>query len=165
MLCLGAGLAGVISHRPGSQARRWLGCAGFFGLLVVVRMLEVEEKIRVALRAISRGMGEYDARSGLQVPLVGATLILLMVLAFFTYRSWTARKASWSGRLVLLGQIATLGFLPLYALRIISLHQVDRILYGGGFRLNWILDLGLTALAAGAAVLYIRHCRRSPRRK
>ena len=165
MLCLSAGLAGVLTRRAGSQARRWLACAGFFALLTIVRILDLEERTRLALRTISRGMGEYEERSTLQVPLVGATLILGLALAIVACRSWMRQKGSRSGRLVLLGELAVLGFAPLYALRIISLHQVDRILYGGGFRLNWILDLGLTALAAGSAILYVLHCRRFPRRR
>ena len=165
MLCLMAALAGVLSQRPGRQARRWLACAAFFALLAMVRLLDVEDRIRLALRTISWGTGRYEDRSDLQVPLVGATLILGLALAILACRSWIRRKGSRSDRLVLLGEIAMLGFAPLYALRIISLHQVDRILYGGSFRLNWILDLGLTALAAASAMLYIQHCRRFPGRR
>lgn len=165
LLCLSAALAGALSRRPVRQPRRWLACAAFFGLLAFVRLLDVENRTRETLRAISRGMGEYEDRGTVQVPLVGVTLILALALAILAGRSWMRRRSSRSDRLLLLGQMAVLGFLPLYALRIISLHQVDRILYGGSLRLNWTLDLGLAALAAGSAMLYVQHCRRFPRRR
>lgn len=163
LLCLSAAFAGSNSARPPREARSWIACAGFFALLALVRTFDLEDRTRRALRTISRDLGEYEDRWVLQVPLVVVTLIFCLALAILAWRSWSRRAVSRSGRLVVLGQFAMLGFAPLYALRMISLHQVDRILYGGSIRLNWILDMGLVLLAAGSAMLYTRQSRRFPR--
>ena len=87
-----------------------------------------------------------------------ALLLLLWV-------SWPRNSRSQRTRLVRLSQFAVLAFLPLYALRIISLHSVDQILYGGGpVRANWILEVGLCSVVAGCAALYIVRCSQAHRR-
>jgi hypothetical protein len=58
-------------------------------------------------------------------------------------------------RLLAIALLATAGFLPLYAVRLISWHATDQLLYGGGIHLNWVIDLGLTSIVAGAALLFI----------
>ena len=55
-----------------------------------------------------------------------------------------------------------LAFLPLYALRLVSLHDVDKVLYSGGIlRPNWLLDIGLSLTVAGAAFAYRRAYRKA----
>ena len=51
--------------------------------------------------------------------------------------------------------IASCGvMLAIIALRMISLHAMDRLLYGP-LKLNWVGDLGASALVLGAAIYYV----------
>lgn len=48
-----------------------------------------------------------------------------------------------------------MAMMMLLGLRIVSLHQIDQLLYGPK-KLNWLVDIGASLLAMGAAVVYIR---------
>lgn len=49
----------------------------------------------------------------------------------------------------------------LLSLRIISMHQIDQLLYGP-IKLNWLIDIGASLLAMGAEAIYIRVVIRRP---
>lgn len=160
-LCAIAAKAARREQQPARELRGWIGCAIFFALLALIRILDVEERVRQALRNASREAGEYANRHVVQEPLVALTLIASTIVLFLVFHAWTSGRQSVRRWLVQFAQLAAMGFIPLYALRIISLHSMDRLLYSGPVRLNWILD-GLLALSvAGAAIAYTLHCRRS----
>ncbi|MEP0473064.1 MAG: hypothetical protein ABJQ41_10395 [Marinomonas sp.] len=53
-----------------------------------------------------------------------------------------------------LAQISAIAMLCLIALRVISFHATDQLLYG--MRLNWVIDPALTLAVAGAAIWTVR---------
>ncbi|MCX7863577.1 MAG: hypothetical protein N2423_00850 [Novosphingobium sp.] len=61
-------------------------------------------------------------------------------------------------RWALLGISVMLGVMML---RLISFHATDALLYRGPIRLNWILDIGATALTGWAAIRYANALRNS----
>jgi len=56
--------------------------------------------------------------------------------------------------------LAACAMLFLMALRAISLHPIDALLYGP-LKLNWIVDLGASFLVLGSAIHYTRIVRRT----
>mgnify|MGYP000175524734 CR=1 FL=1 len=102
-----------------------------------------------------------DAPSRQQSVLAVAVFLAAMALFALVLRQYLrrdlGRRKSGRARLLLAAQLALLGFLPLLALRVLSWHQTDRLLYDGPVRLNWILELGLALVPMVAAALYVRH--------
>jgi hypothetical protein len=77
--------------------------------------------------------------------------ILLVLLAFaLLVRTWVRSRGEWRRQALGIAQLASFAMLGLIALRMISLHAVDSLLYGG-LRLNWWLDIGLSLLVGAAA--------------
>lgn len=138
---------------PRAEQWHWLAVAAAFVLLIAVRQFGVEELLRDSLRQTLRAEGIYGVRREFQRPLtaiiivVGAGFGLVAVLRFPGWSSRT-RLAVWCARW------ATLGYIPLYCLRIVSLHATDVLLYRGPLRLNWLIDGGLAAVAGIAALAY-----------
>lgn len=151
--CGAAALAARARGRPARQTAGWLACAAAFAALAMVRLLDVEDRAREVLRRVIRGAGSYEERAFLQLPLVVLTLAGGLVMLLFAYRLLHRRNADRGRTLVCAALVAVAAFVPLYALRTISWHPVDSVLYSGPVRLNWILDLGLSALVGGAALL------------
>ena len=153
LACSAAALGARRRSAHDAEVFGWFGCGTFFIGLAALRFFEVEERTRAALRLLARAAGAYDGRAAVQLPLAVMTLAALLLAALFirrVLRKGNSTRASWSLRLALLGAA---GFIPLYSLRIISWHATDALLYGGRVHLNWLIDLGLAALAGGAALL------------
>lgn len=169
-LCTAAALAARGARHPLAQAAAWLCCASAFALLTLVRLFEIDDRIELALKLLARETAAYDDRAMLQVPLVGLTIIGAIVLTLSAARVLRSPQADRRDRLVALALFAALGFAPLYAIRVISWHDLDAILYSGGIHLNWLLELALSSLVAICAALYVRASRAdklaaAPRRK
>lgn len=163
-LCIAAAFAGSASFRPAAETRSWAICSIFFVSLQAVRLFSLEESTREFLRNYSRVRGEYEQRAALQEPLVTLVLLAGVALVVLLWISWPRNSRSQRTRLVRLSQFAILAFAPLYALRIISLHSVDQILYAGGpLRVNWVLEAALGSIVAGCSALYILRCWQSHR--
>ena len=153
LACTAAALGARRRSAHDAEVFGWFGCAAFFIGLAALRLFEVEERTRAALRLLARTAGAYDGRAAVQLPLTVMTLAALLLAALFirrVLRRGNSTRAGWALRLALLGAA---GFIPLHFLRIISWHATDALLYGGGVHLNWLIDLGLAAFAGGAALL------------
>lgn len=157
MLCFAASRAAQRADRPGADSRVWLYCAAFFTMLALSRIFEFEDVWRAEARQYLVSHAEYAGRRAIQRPLLGLALVGSCALVAGT---WYALRRNMNGarRYVSLAQIAMIGFVPLFALRMVSFHFMDRLLYGP-LKLNWLLDGGLTALAALSALAYARHVR------
>ena len=130
-----------------------------FAAMACIRMLGAEEIARSMLRSQLVLAGEYDARWSLQSMLAAALGIAVVALfAAFLWRKLRQRQTGRT-RLLLVAQLALLGFVPLVAMRVLSWHQLDRLLYAGPVRLNWLLELALALLPTIMAALYIRRVR------
>lgn len=155
VLCILASRLAQQSGRPGAESRAWLYCAAFFLCLALARIFGLEDLWRMETRQYLVSHAEYADRRAIQRPLIGVAMMGSCALIFGT---WYALRRNMKGarRYVSLAQMAMIGFVPLFALRMVSFHFMDRLLYGP-LKLNWLLDGGLTMLAAVGAVAYIRH--------
>lgn len=133
----------------------WSAMAVLFVTLAAFRVFALEELLREELRDLLRGRGAYDDRRAIQGPIFAA----LFVSAAFLGGFWAVRTArTISGRrniamAIAIGCGCTLILLNM--LRIVSLHSVDTLLYGP-LKLNWVIDLGASALVLACGVYYWR---------
>lgn len=154
-----AGLAAVRAwylRLPPSHLASWLAAAGTFALLLVVRLLAVEERGREVAREWFIAHGRYEERWAWQPAVTSLIIVAAAVaLVWLVWRNWPGAKAPLPEKAHRLARLALLGFVPLYALRLVSYHVFDQILYAGPLRLNWVIDGGLTLAVAAGAVIYL----------
>lgn len=151
-LCLLAAGRTVRRGLPRLHAVHWLAGAALMAGLSLMRMFNLEETIKQALRNRLLASGEYEVRWELQGP--AAALALVLAAGLLAYLLRAARRDwahSWLAALRL-ADLAMAGFAALIAFRFISYHPVDLVLYFGPVRPNWVLDgLFTVTLAACAA--------------
>ena len=163
LTCLAA--APVAARQPDrrSDLWHWLAAAVVFAGLGALRLVQAEDRIRGFAREWSRAAGAYQDRTGLQIAAVVAIVVIGCVFTGLFIRSWRASRPFSRARLVLVSRFALLGLIPLFALRLVSLHAVDRVLYNGPIRLNWMLEGAISLAVGGSAILYARRKRSRPR--
>ena len=148
----------IVSHQHRQQAwhtRGWLLLAALFAILVILRLFDVEGILRDSVRNSLRQSATYDGRRSFQRPLA-AGLIALAGAASFWWMFRTARTVAGRRNVaVMLGLAGGLGMLLLIAMRLVSLHMIDMLLYGP-IKFNWFADLGLSCLIAWASWRYVR---------
>lgn len=149
-------------RQAGWHALVWMLVAGLFFALSAMRYLAAEEILRSDFRALLYAEGAYDDRRRLQGPVIAVLIGGGAVVA-----------AVWFGRLIRVARgrrdLAAitalgcgLGMIMLVALRLVSLHSLDLLLYGP-FKINWLADIGLTGLTLASALVYLRVTRRTKR--
>jgi UDP-N-acetylmuramyl pentapeptide phosphotransferase/UDP-N-acetylglucosamine-1-phosphate transferase len=151
---LGATLAR--RHRqPPAHWRTWIVIALVFLLLAAMRGSGLEELIRQSLRDLLRLEGVYYERRSYQRWL--AVAVILGISGLFAAGLWWQLRKTRARRstALLAAQASTLVMVMLVSLRIVSLHQVDQLLYGP-IKLNWFADLGASLATFAAAVIYVR---------
>lgn len=135
--------------------RFWCFVAAFFLGIMALRMIGAEQIAHDTLRSWSVSEGAYTDRRAWQGPLaVLAILMLAAVLAVFV-RLATSRRAdaaTWTFRMGLGGVLVMTG---LIAIRLISFHGTDQLLYKGP-HLNWVVDIGATLTSLAGATRFIR---------
>lgn len=137
-----AGLA-----QAGARAH-WAGVAACFLALAAWRLFEGEAALQEIARQAAHSTGDYDRRREWQGPVVA--MAVLLAAPAMGWIAWSARgipPVMWS-------RMATLGLLAYSAVRAISFHPVDVLIYAGIGRLhlNHVIDLGLCAAVAACAV-------------
>lgn len=152
------GLAAMTANRKRQMPwhlRSWLFVALLFLVLAAFRVLALEEILRVDLREALYSEGTYEQRRDFQKPLVAGIIVLGSALAgWWVYRfGRTVRGRRNIAAMIALTCSALMIFLM--ALRLISLHAVDALLYGPA-KINWILDIGASVAVIGAALVYWR---------
>jgi hypothetical protein len=159
LMCLAAAWTASSSRQMPKHVWTWLLLALFFGVLVVVRLYEVEDAVRGSLRTAMRARGSYDQRRAIQGPIVAAIILLVGATALVLLNR-IARKVRGQRNLALAAAlVAAFAMLVLIALRVISLHVIDAFLYGP-LKLNWVIDLGTSLIVLSAAAYYTRLVRR-----
>lgn len=136
----------------------WLACAGWFAAMGISRLLSLEELVRDALRGSLVDAQLYAERSTLQAPILAVLLVGLLGLGLWAMYRGPIRFEGTGQRLIWLSRIGVAGLALLVVLRVLSLHFVDKILYSGPVRLNWVTDGSMTLLVGACAVLYLRYC-------
>lgn len=161
LVCLAAAWIGPKTGRSKGDMAVWLCAAAMFLLFVGMRLTGGEDMLRAALRSVATGEGFYNARALGQI----AALIVLAGVGWLGWHKirddWRKKRGSRTAVFIRWALLGMAGFVVLYALRLISLHFVDRLLYAGPVRLNWVLDGALTVTVAAAALFYFQHCRKT----
>lgn len=126
----------------------WAAVAFCFMALAAWRLLEGEAAMQELARQAAHSSGDYDRRREWQGPLVA--MALLFGAPILGWIAWQARGVP----PVLWSRIATLGLLAYSAVRAISFHPVDALVYAGigPLHLNHVIDIGLCAAVAACAV-------------
>lgn len=153
--CVAAAGAVAVQKQPVVHLVQWILLALFFAVLLGSRLFDWEETLRMSLRASLYEADSYDARRDYQRPIV-AVVLLLGAPVVFGLIYWVAQTSGQRRNLAvgiaLFGGVMIAGVV---VLRIISLHQVDALLYGP-LKLNWFGDVGGTALVIAAAAYYVK---------
>lgn len=146
----------ALSH--GSR-RFWIAGGVFFAVLALVRGSGLENALAEALRLRLYQDGVYESRRDFQRPLAAGAVVVISAAFYLFYLKRPRPRAGvrgWARYWAMIGMTVMLGVI---ALRLISFHDLDRLLYGP-VRMNWVLDIGSTVLVAWAAVRFGRD--RSP---
>jgi hypothetical protein len=130
-----------------------MALAVLFAVLIASRTFGIEEALRDASREALQSSGSYSDRRSVQSMIAAFVLVIAGSLAI-----WLLVRASRVLRrrrdiAVIVALASGGGMLFLITLRMISLHAIDRALYGA-LKLNWFGDLGATALVLAAAIYY-----------
>jgi len=159
--CLVAATAASRSRQAPGHLWTWLVLALFFASLAALRMLEIEDLVRDALRQSMRDEGVYSQRRSVQRPIVVTLVVLVGAGGSLLLYRWTLALRGRRNRARIAAVLAACAMLFLVALRLISLHPIDVLLYGP-LKLNWIGDLGASLVVLGSAIYYLRVVRRAP---
>jgi hypothetical protein len=147
MACGGAALSAARPPRGVNHAMAWAGIAALFLALAAIRATDADSLAGAAMRALLTSEGDYGARQKIQAPF--ASTVILVGFAFVAagvyYRPALLRRY---GRRLFRALAASAAMIGLVALRAVSLHATDAMLYAGPVHPNWIVDLGLTAAVA-----------------
>jgi len=147
-----SGFALIAAFRAPARRRdlalfNWFAVVVIFVLLAVWRLDNGEALVQDQVRDWTRARGLYDDRHSFQVPVTLAAVLAITGLIWLAGR---ASGAANSGK----GLSVALIMAMFTAVRATSLHAVDALLYQsvGPIHVNYLIDLGLTAVVAALAV-------------
>ena len=149
------------SAQPNWNRNAWLALSVLFFVLILLRGLGIEEWLRDAIRETMRGDGSYSERRTVQGLIASGALVVAAALAFWWLRRATRSLRGRRNLATVAGLAAGGAMVFLVLLRMISLHMIDRALYGP-LKLNWIGDIGSSLIVLGAAIFYVRLVRERP---
>ncbi|MEL7189579.1 MAG: hypothetical protein AAGK17_08525 [Pseudomonadota bacterium] len=140
---------------PSCHFIAFLVLAGLFAGLAVYRILAVEDFLRAEMRGVLKSLAVYEERRAWQSAMLAAAASLMTLIGIWGAKRFQEQHLSIPDKLLLGSLAAALAMLILIEVRLISHHGVDRVLYD--FKLNWMLDLGLSFAVMISAVLYRRN--------
>lgn len=131
---------------PQWHAQVWLFAAALFFLCAISRLLGIEEGLRMALRSELQAEQIYAGRREMQ-SVVASVIIVSMTLSVI-FAGWRVQQSGVLARRSLSREViwaaaACCMMILLIAIRMVSLHALDSLLYRGP-RLNWLVDIGAT---------------------
>ena len=145
--------AGQVQRQQSWQVLSWAAIAAFFFLMALSRVLNIEEALRADLRAWLQVQDLREGRRSYQGAVIAVVLALFAAFGLYTAYH-VSRRISGRRNIAVAVAIASCGVMVgIIAMRSISLHAMDTLLYGP-LKLNWIGDLGASAVVLGAAVYY-----------
>jgi len=160
--CVAALVTSLKNRQVRVHWQSWAALALLFAILVGLRLLNAEEIVRGTLREWLLASESYEDRRGIQGPIVLAIVAAAIAVGFF----WIYRRVRDArGRrnyAVIAAQTAGLTMMGLIALRIVSFSAMDKLLFGP-LKLNWIGDLGSSAMVAACAIYYVMVVRKGSR--
>ena len=160
--CSAGASAAMTNHQPKWHRNAWMLLALLFVALLVMRGIGAEEWARAALRDGLRSDGSYADRRDMQRLIVAGVLTFVAGLGgWWFYRACRAIRGR-RNVAIMLALVSGAAMAFLIAVRLISLHAIDRLLYGP-LKLNWIIDVGASFAVLGLAVYYVKLVRARPR--
>lgn len=159
--CLLATSAAMRLRQPARHWQIWAVIALVFAVLAAIRITGLEDILRDALREIMRSERAYGDRRAIQRPLAAGALALVSLIGGFVVFNQARSVRGRRNVALLVATGSAMVMALLIALRIISLHQVDSLLYGP-LKLNWVIDLSASLLVLGSAGLYLKLVRQRP---
>lgn len=142
--------SGRIERQPNHMSRickAWLAVGGSFVLFLALRVLQVEDRLRSAGRAMVMQEHAYSKRWDWQAPTAALVVALtFMIVAYLWLRR--SKRSNVEPQLpvtVRLALAAVGAMIVLIMLRLVSLHAIDSILYRGP-HLNWVVDSAATVV-------------------
>ncbi len=142
-----------IGH-PVWHARSWAVLALLFIFLLSMRVTGIEETLRDSVRAVLRAEGAFEERRDFQRIVVGALFLIGAAGGFWLFYKASKGAKQRLDRVVQVAVGAGLVMGGLIALRLVSLHSIDRLLYGA-LKLNWVTDIGTSLTILGAGAYYV----------
>ncbi|MEM1050700.1 MAG: hypothetical protein AAGI28_01260 [Pseudomonadota bacterium] len=124
-------------------------------MLIVSRLLGLEEFLRAELREFLRIQGLMSERRSIQGPIIAVALIVFTSIAMLAaYR--TSQRISGRRNIAVAVAIGACGVMvATIAFRSVSLHALDWFL-NGPLKLNWVGDVGAAVAVLSAALIYVR---------
>jgi hypothetical protein len=131
------------------NAFHWRAVCLLFVGLAAWRIGYGEAMVQAWARDTAHAAGSYDLRRRWQAP-----VSVVMLLAGGGVMLWLALGRS-ADSLLRWSRFASLGLLAYSALRLVSFHPIDALIYKGPgpFHLNHIIDLGLAGVVGCCAIL------------
>jgi hypothetical protein len=161
LACMIAWATALRGRQLPAHWQTWAVIAGLFGLFAMLRFTNFEEIARDSLRGYFKAEGMYGDRRAVQGPIVALVLAIIATVAFVLPYRWSRIVRGRRNVARVTAVLAVLVMLLLIALRLASLHAVDALLYGT-WKLNWIIDIGASLTALGAAAYYVKLVRARP---
>lgn len=162
---LSAGRRAWLFGRPFRNVRPWFLLALAYASLLIFRLFQGEDRIRDGLRDMLRSHQLYEQRRDLQAPLAVLVILVGALLVFILWKNWPRKSGRREDVYKILASLAAWLFLPLYGLRLVSLHAIDALLYAGPVRLNWILEAAICLATTIFAILYGEAVKRGSQRQ
>jgi len=161
LLTAGACLWAAIHAPPRAPRLGWLVISLFFVALGAWRLAGTEEIVRAALRDALLTRGEYGVRESVQRPLAAALLLGATSMAVWAALRWRALGRHPARRALFWAQCGATAMAGLVAVRVVSLHATDTLLFSGP-HLNRVIDPALALFVLVQAWLFARKARPLP---
>ena len=139
-----AALLAVLAARQSRPDRRfWSAVALLLIALGINKQLDLQSLLTTVARNLAHAQHWYDQRRTYQALFIASLIALCLITILILWRR--TRRASGPVRAALVGVVVLLGFI---AVRAASFDHFDTLLMDriGGWRLNWLLELGGIAL-------------------
>ena len=136
-------LAVLAARRSRTDRRFWSAVALLLVALGLNKQLDLQSLLTTVGRNLAHAQHWYDQRRTYQALFIALFIALCLITILILWRR--TRRASGPVRAALVGVVVLLGFI---AIRAASFDHVDALLLDriGGWRLNWLLELGGIAL-------------------
>lgn len=152
--CVKAAGEARAKRQQGWHAKTWTSIAIFFAILIITRLVGLEDLLREGLREWLQAEGLRDRRRAIQGPAI-AVAIALFAAAGMLAVYWVAQRISGRRNIAVAAALGACGaMVGVIALRIISFHALDRFL-NGPLKLNWVGDMGASFAVLAFAIYYI----------
>lgn len=162
--CALYGVVASVSLRAACEARSkrqqpwhlkaWGLIAFYFVVLIVLRLFNIEEGLREGLRQFLEAQNLLANRRSFQGPIIAIVIILFSAAAMLAVY-WTSQRVSGRRNIAVALAIGACGVMfATMAMRVVSLHALDRFL-NGPLKLNWVGDIGSSLAVLGAALFYV----------